>query len=240
MQIAASVVSAVSNLILIVIVTLIAEYLLKPDSKPKEYTFIFVAVFLSNYINSTILPLILNGDINGFISVSYLTFVSFINFDTVAIFKDFDRDWYAIISPYYTNFFIIGSITPLIQLFVFFIKRRIAIWLTVRKCRNDDPNHPAIQKEANSTIIMFPFDFPTDVAVMCLQLFMCFMYSGLIPLSMPIFTFGLFCSYFCKRYLLLNYTVRIPADESINGKVVNLLPFIILVHGLLSIWSHTA
>lgn len=240
-QIAASVVSAVSNLILIVVVALIAEYLLKPDSKPKEYSFIFTAVFVSNYINSTLLPLILNGNISGFVSVTYLQFLTFINFDTLTIFKDFDRDWYAIISPYYTNFFIIGSVMPLIQLFVFaVVKRKIALWLTKRKCDNSDPNHPSIQKEADSTIIMFPFDFPTDVAVLCLQLFMCFMYSGLIPLSMIIFTFGLTCAFFCKRYIILNCTVRIPIDESINSKVVNLLPFIILIHGLMSIWAHTA
>lgn len=115
----------------------------------------------------------------------------------------------------------------------------MALFLTKRKCENADPDHPSIQKEANSTIIMFPFDFPTDVAVLCLQLFMCFMYSGLIPLAMPIFTFGLFISYFTKRYILLNFTVRIPADEALNAKVVNLIPFIILVHGLFSLWAHT-
>ena len=232
-------VSAISNILLIVIVSLVAEYLYKPDSKPKEYSFIFTFVFLSNYINSTLLPLVINGDIDGFVSVNYLRFVSFINFDTVSIFKDFDRDWFAIISPYYTNFFIIGAISPLIQLVVFKIKRTVAIWLTSRKCRNDDPDHPSIQKEANESIIMFPFDYPTDVAVLCLQFFMCYMYSGIIPLAMPIFTIGLMLSYFCKRYVILNYTVRIPADESLNEKVVNLIPFIILVHGLFSVWGHT-
>ena len=67
---------------------------------------------------------------------------------------------------------------------------------------------------------MFPFDFPTDVAVLCLQLFMCFMYSGLLPLSIPIFTFGLVLCYFCKRFVILNYTVRIPADESLKDDML--------------------
>lgn len=68
---------------------------------------------------------------------------------------------------------------------------------------------------------------------------MCYMYSGLLPIAMPIFTIGLMLTFFCKRYVILNYTVRIPADESLNEKIVNLIPFIILVHGLFSVWAHT-
>lgn len=113
-QVAASLLSTVTNIILIVVVSLIAEKLLKPDTKPREYNFVFISVFLSNLINSTILPLILNGDIFGFKSVSYLTFIDFINFEKISIFRDFDRNWFAVISPYYTNFFIIATISPLI------------------------------------------------------------------------------------------------------------------------------
>lgn len=80
------------------------------------------------------LPLVLNGNIDGFVSVNYLRFVSFINFETVAIFEDFDRDWFAVISPYYTNFFIIGAISPLIQFVVFYFKRKFALYLTRRHC----------------------------------------------------------------------------------------------------------
>lgn len=75
---------------------------------------------------------------------------------------------------------------------------------------------------------------------MCLQFFMCFMYASLIPLAIPIFTFGLILLFFCKRYIILNYTKRIPADESLNEKVINLIPFILLVHGLMGIWARTS
>lgn len=78
------------------------------------------------------------------------------------------------------------------------------------------------------------------MAVICLQFFMCFMYSCFIPLAIPIFTLGVFTTYFCKRYIILNYTKRIPADEGLNEKVVNLIPFILLVHGLMGIWARTS
>ena len=66
-----------------------------------------------------------------------------------------------------------------------------------------------------------------------------FMYSSLIPLLVPIFTFGLFLSFFCKKYIFFHYSVRLPANENLAIKVMNLLPFIILVHGLMGVWSHT-
>ena len=87
---------------------------------------------------------------------------------------------------------------------------------------------------------MFPMDFPTELAVMSLQFFMCYMYASLIPLAVPIFTLNLFLAFICKRYIILNYTKRIPADESLNAKIINLIPFIILVHGILGIWGRTA
>ena len=136
LQVGASLVSAITNVILIVIVALIAEYLLKPATKPGEYSFIFVGVLISNYINSTLLPLILNGNIFGFKSVTYLQWVSFIDLNRLSIFSDFDRDWFAIISPYYTNFFIIAAVLPPIQLLVFCLKRSLLVWWVERKCEN--------------------------------------------------------------------------------------------------------
>ena len=240
MQSGASAVSAVTNVILIVIVGLVAQYLLKPDTKPKEFSFIFVSVFISNYINSALLPLILNGRIEGFQSIEYLKFVDFIDFDKVTIFSDFDADWYAIISPYYTFFFIVAAFSPLIQLVVFILKRKFVIWRLKSMCESNDPKDPYIQKEANATSIMFPFDFPTECAIITLQLFMCFMYSSMIPLAMPIFTVGVLLNFICKRYIILNCTMKIPADENLNEKMYKIIPWIILIHGFMGIWARTA
>ena len=175
-----------------------------------------MAVFISNYINAALLPLILNGNIEGFQTVKYLSFVKFIDQDNVSVFKDFDRDWYAIISPYYTMFFVVAAVSPIIQLVVFSLKRKFVMWRVSKMAENSDPHDPSIQKEANSAIISFPFDFPTECALITLQLFMTFMYSAIIPLAVPIFTVGLLINFICKRYIIINYTVRIPANEDLN------------------------
>lgn len=65
MQIAGSIVSSITNIILTIIITLISEKILRPNTIPKEYVFVFWGVLISNYINSTILPLALNGSIFG-------------------------------------------------------------------------------------------------------------------------------------------------------------------------------
>lgn len=96
-----------------------------------------------------------------------------------------------------------------------------------------------IQKEANAMIVDLEFDYPAEQALVCLQLFMCFMYSSLIPILVPLFTLSLLISFFCKRYILINFSVRIPANENLAEKITNLIPFIILIHGLMAVWSHT-
>lgn len=80
--------------------------------------------------------MMLNGDIFRFRSVTYLSFISFLDINKISVFNDFDRDWYAIVSPYYINFFIISAISPLIQLVVTFIKRKFVDWKIQKMCND--------------------------------------------------------------------------------------------------------
>ena len=66
------------------------------------------------------------------------------------------------------------------------------------------------------------------------------LYSGLVPLMLPLLTLGMIWTYFCKRAIIVRYSVKIPADETLNETVINVIPLIILLHSLFSIWSHTA
>jgi hypothetical protein len=64
LQVAASIVSSITNVILSIVIAVISEKLLRPNTIPKEYVFIFWGVLISNYINSAI-PLALNANIFG-------------------------------------------------------------------------------------------------------------------------------------------------------------------------------
>mgnify|MGYP006869357191 CR=1 FL=1 len=145
MQVGASLVSSISNLLLITAVSIISRYVLKPSSRPLEYSFIFVGVLLSNYINASILPLIMNGSIFGFESLTYLKFITFIDFTKVSIFKDYTIDWYAVVSPYYMNFLIIAIVSPIINLIVNCLLDCFLKWRVKRACENTKSS-PIIQK----------------------------------------------------------------------------------------------
>ena len=106
LQIAASVVSAVTNVILAIIVTVIAKYLLRPTSVVKEYSFIFWAVLISSFINTGVIPLLLSASVFGVKFYTYIKFINIIDFNNLSIFSDFSGDWYALVSPYYINFLI--------------------------------------------------------------------------------------------------------------------------------------
>jgi len=57
------------------------------------------------------------------------------DFSNISIFGDFNRDWYALISPYYINMMIIAAfISPFIGLVIFAIKNSFNIWRIKSAC----------------------------------------------------------------------------------------------------------
>jgi hypothetical protein len=101
----------------------------KPDSKSKASKNIFIIIFLATLINSTFIPLLLNSSIFGVRPNDFLHFLNFINFSNVSVFEDFTRKWFAYISPYYVNMFIISLALPWIDLL------KVAILQNIKQCR---------------------------------------------------------------------------------------------------------
>jgi len=82
------------------------------------------------------------------------------DFNNLSIFKDFTRDWYALFSPYYITFLIIGCfVSPLIGLIVFSFKSCFKNWRLKSKCEDNDSENPLVQKEANKKIVSIQFDY---------------------------------------------------------------------------------
>lgn len=65
------------------------------------------------------------------------------------------------------------------------------------------------------------------------------MYCGLIPLMIPVFAIGLVFWYLCKKLIIIKFSVRVPANENLDWKIINIIPYIIVAHALFSLWSHT-
>lgn len=78
------------------------------------------------------------------------------------------------------------------------------------------------------------------MAVVVLLLLVGVLYSGLIPLMIPCLALGMIWIYVCKRAIVVKFSVKIPADQTLNESVISFLPWIILAHACFSIWSHTS
>jgi len=100
---------------------------------------VFWGVLISNFINSCIIPLLLNANIFGTEFVSYLKFINFMDFTQMAIFSDFNSNWYAFVAPYYLNIIIIASfVSPIIGLIIFALKDWFLRWRLKNIC--DEPD----------------------------------------------------------------------------------------------------
>lgn len=139
LQVAASVISAVTNVVLAVIIAVIAKYVLRPANIPKEYLFTFWGVLFASFINTAIIPLLLNANVFGVEFYTYIKFIDFIDFSQLSIFSDFTPDWYALVSPYYLNFLIIGCfISPFAGLLAFSLKHCFRMGRIRSACENND------------------------------------------------------------------------------------------------------
>ena len=42
------------------------------------------------------------------------------------------------------------------------------------------------------------------------------LYSALIPLMVPVLAIGMIVIYICKRAIVVKYSIKIPADDTLN------------------------
>lgn len=115
LQISASVVSAITNVILSILIVQIVK-MMKPKSKSSMYSNIFIINFIAVLLNSIVLPLLINASIFGTKPVLYISFLNFLDLTKISMYSDFQKAWYVYIAPYYINMIIISIIMPLIDL----------------------------------------------------------------------------------------------------------------------------
>lgn len=135
---------------------------------------------------------------------------------------------------------IIGClVSPFIGFLVFSLKHCFKMWRLKSKCEDNDSNDPLIQKEANQSLLSLEFLYAEETAMVMVLVLIGLLYSGLVPLMAPVLAVGMLWIYICKRAIVVRYSVKIPADETLNESVINFFPFIILFHACFSVWSHT-
>jgi hypothetical protein len=60
------------------------------------------------------------------------------------------------------------------------------------------------------------FPIATEQALVCLFFSITIMYSSLLPILIPISFLIMLTTFLCKKFIILRYSVRVPADEALS------------------------
>ena len=149
------------------------------------------------------------------------------------MFSDFTPAWYAFISPYFVNFFLVAIILPWLNLF------KCMIFNAIRRCYIKSNIREMLQKQADRLIVGYQFDIAAQSALIVLNTTICFTYSTSIPLLPILHLISIISVYITDKICLLRYSRRVSIDEDMNNIIVHTLPFIVILNIAFSIWALT-
>jgi len=148
-------------------------------------------------------------------------------------FSDIDRDWFTKVGADILLIMIINVFSPLV---VFMLSSPITSckrWCLRKK--------KILQVDLNKLYEGPTFDLGFHYAKTLAFVFVCFAYSGGLPLLLPIITFFLFMQYWMNKYLVLRAYKRPPYyDSNLNERALRILPAALLIHLAFSLWCYGA
>jgi hypothetical protein len=204
------------------------------SSSDTEASQLITKVFWAQYINTALLLLLVYGRLEdsgplaeavrgaGILSGKY---------------SDFSVDWYATVGVQLTLTALISAITPhvqpLLQYFVIFPLQR---FLARRPGAILKGGYP-MQKDLNAIYTGPRFDVTNRYPAILVMLFFSMTYSSGLPVMLVFALMAFSLSYVVDRYLLLRFYKRPPQrDERLQRKVVDFLPYALLLHLSFAVW----
>lgn len=216
---------AVVNSVLPWVLNRILTYNERQSTIPRQKLSAMMKIFFSVLINTSFVIVIVNANFQDFKVHVVLRMID-------SRFKDYSRDWYLEV----------GFSIMLSMLMCAFSPH--AVWCVYYKakmwCLRAVQSLFDTQLAYNHWAIGADLDLPLAVAMELVVIFTCFMYSGGMPLMLPICCISLFLMYICTMYIL-RY-VRRPKEHStiLHAWFVNLLPWSIIAHSLFSAYMFGA
>ncbi|EGR34853.1 hypothetical protein IMG5_000810 [Ichthyophthirius multifiliis] len=206
----------------------------------KETTLTLIKIFLSFFINTSIIPLLSQANIFGIIPSIYVSYfippLKQVQEDKKDQFSiDFDRKWYDLV-----GFKIICTV--LISLIVSIIKN--ILLLPIFKCLNTLKVYfvtiKSSQKEANEKIIDQNFYIILYYAQSLNIIFTCLFYSSGMPILLLIGGLNLLVQYWFCKYTILRICKYPPIyDKSLSRSVFNIVPFALFFHLCIGIYMYS-
>lgn len=218
----------VVNFMLRIILRLLSQFE-RSSSINKEQRKTMIKVFVAIFINTAIITLIVNADFRDLEFTKDLAFRKYLfNGD----YDDFDRTWYLKVGSTFVIMMFMSTLSP----HIFFL----ILSYPINACkRRYGWKKYKTQHEINSVFLGPEFDRAGKTAQILSVVFICFLYSG----GMPILNILCFCTMFIlfwvDKILILRYYRRPPMlNYSINDRVIAILPYAIILHCAVSLYMY--
>jgi len=148
-------------------------------------------------------------------------------------FTDINRDWFEKVGADILLIMIINVFSPLI-LFILTAPLTSCKRCCLRKKK-------ILQVDLNNLYEGPTFDLGFHYAKTLAFVFVCFTYSGGLPLLLPLITFFLFMQYWMNKYLVLRSYKKPPYfDSNVNERALQILPIALMFHLAFSLWCYGA
>lgn len=203
----------------------ILTYNERQSTIPRQKLSAMMKIFFSVLINTSFVIVIVNANFQDFKVHVVLRMID-------SRFKDYSRDWYLEVGFSIMLSMLICALSPHALWCVYYVVKV--------KCLKAVQRLFDTQLAYNHWAIGADIDLPLTVAMELVIIFTCFIYSGGMPLMLPICAISLFSLYICTIYMLR--FVRKPSEHStiLNTWFVNLLPWSIIIHCLFSAYMFGA
>ena len=203
----------------------ILTYNERQSTIPRQKLSAMVKIFFSVLINTSLVIVIVNANFQDFKVHVVLKMID-------SRFKDYSRDWYLEVGFSIMLSMLLCAFSPHAVWCVYY-KVKVKLLRAVQGLFDT-------QLAYNHWAIGADLDLPLTVAMELVVIFTCFMYSGGMPLMLPICCISLFLMYICTMYIF-RY-VRKPKEHStiLHTWFVNLLPWSIIIHSLFSAYMFGA
>jgi len=204
------------------------------DSSDMEASQLISKIFLSQYINTAFILLIVYAKSSS--SNKLVTLLHSFNIID-GYYKDFTTDWFGDVGVQLTMTALIGALTPhigpLLQHFLILpFKRRVARLAMAS-------GHPkfAMQQDLSDLYVGPRFDVTLRYAQLLNFIFLSMTFSAGLPLLLILALVNFVLSYVFDRFLLLRFYARPPQrNERLQRKVNSILPYAVFVHLGFAAW----
>eukprot|EP00743_Colponemidia_sp_Colp-15_P002280 GILK01002471.1.p1 GENE.GILK01002471.1~~GILK01002471.1.p1 ORF type:complete len:780 (-),score=110.70 GILK01002471.1:227-2566(-) len=178
-----------------------------------------IKVFLSQFLNTAAIVLLVNAKFNDDTTASIFT----------GKYVDFDRSWYSSVGASIIIMMILNCVIP---------PAVTLVRAPFQRCKQRRlAKRMQTQEELNKLYRLPRFEIATRYAQTLNTVFVSLLYSSGLPILIPLATICVFIAYWVDKYMLLRKCRKPPAyDNRISKFATSMLPLSLMLHSAFAVW----